>query len=562
MSDILLINFKRLGDIYSSAHLIQSIVTKDPSTKVSILVFKEFELAARSIKNVANVYTVNRKEIETLKKNRIYSNGFALNSFFDDINDIANLKWDQVINYSNDRLSTYLTSLLTIGSKPEYAGIRFTKRQTVEYSSIWSIIFNDVLTSYKYTPVNFNDAYHHLIGAQFQISEDSIKTNAKYNESAFKNFTQLREAEARSGNQIKLVGIQLKTSRASKDIPMETLTVLVNKILDCPELYPILLVAPSQEEKAIANKINEHFDNSLVSVEADLKALPSVLINLDLVITPDTLTKHMADLVDTPVIEVSLGEAPLFKQATVNPQSIVLSVDPALREFSVKKTDSDLIWKNQNKMIEAADILSAVFYLLNENTALNLGQRVCAYQPVRDGLGYRLKLIAGESDPQWELARQLGRCYMMKSLTGLKTDEIFSDLVELPRQQIRKWLDGEKAKVSEASKNLLGAIRSLLQAGENSAKGGDFVRSLDKLLLSSETDSLVSLPSLWFRANIESLNSTTLEENIKEVEGLLYKLKGEYQKVFDLLKDFENFANKERILRATQNPTPSEVAPA
>jgi len=68
-----------------------------------------------------------------------------------------------------------------------------------------------------------------------------------------------------------------------------------------------------------------------------LQAVASVLMNIDLLVTPDTAIKHIADLTDTPVIEVSLGHAPFLKQGSYNCESLILSDDITTREFHTKK---------------------------------------------------------------------------------------------------------------------------------------------------------------------------------------------------------------------------------
>ena len=59
MKSILIVNLRRLGDIYTTSHLINSL-TSSSNCQISTLVYKESEAAAKTIKNITNVYTIDR----------------------------------------------------------------------------------------------------------------------------------------------------------------------------------------------------------------------------------------------------------------------------------------------------------------------------------------------------------------------------------------------------------------------------------------------------------------------------------------------------------------------
>jgi ADP-heptose:LPS heptosyltransferase len=81
MKKILIINLRRLGDVFSTAHLINSL-TANGENQVSLLSYKESSKASNILKNVSNVFEIDRKELITLKTNKLFSDGFAFEQLF------------------------------------------------------------------------------------------------------------------------------------------------------------------------------------------------------------------------------------------------------------------------------------------------------------------------------------------------------------------------------------------------------------------------------------------------------------------------------------------------
>ncbi len=546
MSNILIINLKRFGDIYSTAHLVNSITTNNPQAKISLLVYKEFDSAALNLSNVQEVLTIDRKQILTYKKNDIFSDGFAIDAFYGQVQEIKNKAWDKVLNYSNDPVSTYLTSYLS-NSDNNHVGIKYSNKLTAKASSDWDIVFNDVLTTFPETPINFVDTYHHMMNVEKIRDGQKLVTSTSHNESAFKNINFIRKTEVKEGKNLNIVGIQLFTSQKEKNIPRETILKLVKKLLEADEYYPILLLAPTSEERNYAAAINEEFENKLVSVEADFKAIPSVLLNVDLLITPDTAVKHIADLIDTPTLEISLGASPMFKQGLLNESSLILTPRVDTRAFSKK----DLVKKGDSCFkVSSKDIFSTIEFMLNNKSEITLSKGLSLYRPQLDKMGTFYSCLAGEYNLEKEVRRLTSRQVLANLFEFDNGDQILYKISSSFSSEIFPYLKEEKASVTDATKKLLGTLRSLLQTNENKKKIADFVNSLDHLLLEADKSSLTAIPVLMFRSRIEALDSSSFEESIKEVESLLYELKTDIQKVYSCIKDIELRIlddNKERL---------------
>ena len=538
MNNILVVNLKRHGDILSMGHLITSIKAEYPQSNISLVIYSDFETSASILKNVKNIYTIKRDKILTLKKNEIFSDAYSLEEFYSSVKEIKKISWDSVLNYSNDKVATHLTSFFCKTDK-HFLGLKFDKYNNVNYSNNWSRVLNDVLPCYKFTPLTFNECYHKILGLKQKKMGDKIITQSGHNKNAFENITKLRKNESKLGNEIKVIGIQLKSSTQAKDIPFDLLVQLIDMILNNPEYYPLLFIAPTKEEREYANKLNKYFNNSLVTVEADLYALPSVLLNSDLLVTPDTLLKHMADLLEVPVVEVSMGWAPFLKQGSINSQSVILSDLISQRSFSSKSFKDDHEIKSN---IKATDIYNAVRCSFNPkfDEKLKFTNGVSLYRVKELQNGVLHVITSGSVDETFEISRMMSR-YALFSLLDGKGNPFLLDLItDLYKDSIKDWLKIEKTQLTNLTKGLLTTLRHLVNIPRNPKSAKDFALSLDSLFEYCKKDNLVSLAVLIFRSKIENLPKTSLNENIKDVEKLLYELKNNIQIIFESIRELEN----------------------
>ncbi len=539
MKKILIINLRRLGDVFSTAHLINSL-TAEGQNQVSLLTYKESSKAAENLTNVNALYTIDRKELITLKTNKLFSDGFAFEQLFNQLSDIKNQDWDQIINYSNDVVGAYLCSYLKDSTR-QVIGVHYNSQRNVVTQNEWELLFNDVLPVVKYAPVHFVDCYHKMSGTNLKKEGAKIASNPKYNDSASKNINAVKRASD-AGESSKVIGIQLKTADASKDIPEETLHDLISLIRKNAELIPFILIAPTDEERKLATSFNEAHNNELVVVEADLNAVTSVLMNIDLLVTPDTAIKHIADLTNTPVIEVSLGHAPFLKQGSYSPHALILTDVISTREF----TKENAIGRTN---ITAQDIMVSVLYSLTRSKAIRplLSPGVTLYQSSFDQMGIRYTPIAGAIDTQIEIHRLMSRQLINAMFEQNPDNNIYHDVCNLDLNMATEWTNNEKSTVTNVMKDILGTLRSLLLSAENRKSSRDFVMNLGKLISHVENESLVQIPVSMFKSKIESINVKTFEENAKEVEVLLYELKTDMQKILQCLKELEIQINASKM---------------
>jgi len=536
MKNVLIINLRRLGDIYSTGHLINSIKQNSPATTISLLIYKEFENITRSLGNVDQFFFIDRKKITSLRKNPIFSPALAIEKFYCDLVNIQKTNWDQIINFSNDKIGSYLVSYLTADNPNiECFGIKYLTSQTMTRSSDWAIMLNDILPCYTHTPVHFIDCYHHLYGVSWApLKSNLIKTHPKHDQSVQEVLEKIKKDTPLTNGEIQVVGIQLKSSDTSKDIPAETIIELISLLLDNSKVFPVLLIAPIKQEQDLACDINAYFDNTLVVIESDLYALGSVIKHLNCIITPDTFIKHMCDLTGTPMVEISRGKSPFLKQGTYNINSYILT--PAL---STRKYEQ-INLENEGR-IKAGDIFQTMQLALKHISIsdIKLSSDLTIYGPMRDELGIYYMPISGSYDIEIELSRYLSRYYIKKIFNQNKVLDIsfFNDVKNF---RLHAWLDCEKNAVTELTRDLLSTLKHLLLSQKNKTKTKEFVVSLERLLGHIEKHHVASIPLHFFKAQVDSLTSDSTTQNVQVVEELLYKLKSDIQQVLVCFKEFES----------------------
>ncbi len=541
MKKTLIINLKRFGDIFQTGHLVSTLRKNQPNHEIHLLCYEECATSTKILKGITKVHTLDRKKITSYYKNNIYSDGLAINDLQQKMEEVNRESFDRVINYSNDKTSTYLSSFLA-NSTTEIAGISFTPKQTINYSNNSAIILNDIVTQTDFTPFNFNDLYHQLVEETYtELSVEKVKSNKMHDKTALNNLDRLRAIKNDDSSSVSIVGFQICSSSVLKDIPFDTLTKVIKSVFDHPNMVPIIIIAPTAKERAFSNKVNDVFDNKLVSVESDFIALPSVLKNIDLLVTPDTSVKHLADLVDTPVLEVSLGHAPFMKQGTINTRSAIITAPPHLRIFKEGGEPEEKIRETNSRLSETLIFHTILSLLGTEGGSVeNEISDFCVYRPVKVVDGIYHMPVSGPISGLFEAKRVLGRAIIQKIFKGVVDENLIeSSYTKIDRRDFQKAIEEEKEALSMLTKELLSTLRGLIQTQESKTKAPAFIEALEKLLSRCFDRNLAALPALVFRAQIESLNSDSLESNFKEVEALLYTLKDNLQKSLSVYKTCE-----------------------
>lgn len=544
MKKTLIINLRRLGDVYSTGHLISSLKAEG-EVEVSVLVYKETSKAAHNLAGVSEIFEIDRQELITIMNNKLFTDSYALDQLYSSLQPIKTTKWDNIINFSNDITGAYLCSYLEKSSQ-SVVGVHFNEQRNVVTQNLWEIIFNDILTTVHQSPIHFIDCYHKMLNTPVVSTENKVKLNETHYNTTKDQLTAIKSSVAVDGVNPKTIGIQLSTSSSTKNINEATTVEFIKLLNQMGEFVPLILIAPTNEERTLANQLNAYFDDELIVVEADLNALASVIANIDLLVTPDTVTKHVADLTNTPCIEISMGEAPFLKQGTYRDGSFILTDSISKRTF---KSDPNFITN-----IKASDIFSSVLYHFSNAKSIKpiLSDDITLYRATHNQNGTNYVPVAGTIEFNTEILRLMSKQFINSLTSGEESESLYSDILSLGSNAVSNWCQGEKIIVTEIMKDLLGTLRSLLQSVETKRNSREFVVNLGKLMNHCETTSVSQIATLIFKTRIESINAKSFEENAKEVETLLYELKTNLQKNLSCIKNLEDkihFQKKEDFMQ-------------
>ncbi len=525
MNQVLIICLKKFGDVFSAGHLANSIKKERPTTEITLLVYKESEKAALRLRNVRRVVTIDRKKILSIKGSPLFNNAHSANEFFKTIDPLSIIDWEMIVNFSNDPVATYLTSYFNSENK---SGVSFNMDRSTKYSNTWAKFYNELAADKENSYFNFLEFQHAMSEVPWSTKGEKVILNDQNNKIVQKKFNEIR---SKYTGDIKIIGIQLKTADVSKDIPRHLVREVIYNFIKSNQYYPVLLTSPAEEEKAYAKEIVDSIDEDIISIETDFKALPSVLLYLDALITPDTAIKHVADLVETPILEVSCGASPLFKQSTVGEDNIILRPS-----------------KGDRNQITYKDIEHGLKILLSGEHRPNLDTECTFYISKKDGNRMEYLPLAGSINFRMELRRLLGREFILSMVNQTEAD--FSLIIKFfslkERQQFRS---SEKEEIVESLKALLGAIRAISMAKMDKKKIGFFVESLDRVLQRADLPTSASLPFRLFRAELESLSGATFLDNLNKIEQELFNLKANvktYSSMLDKMIQTEKGSQKVR----------------
>ncbi|MCO4792956.1 MAG: hypothetical protein KC493_04545, partial [Bacteriovoracaceae bacterium] len=301
-------------------------------------------------------------------------------------------------------------------------------------------------------------------------------------------------------------------------------------------LYPLILFAPIKEERELAIRLNKEFGNTLVTVEADLTAVTSVLKNVDLLVTPDTVIKHIADLVDTRTLEISLGPSPFLKQGPVSVGNFVITDRISDRNFRTDHYKGSIL----KTRIKAKDVYEAVRFSLEKTETPKLDPGISFYKVSRDQVGTRFDIVAGDIPWTQEIDRHASRYFIGQTTRKFQLQEIKQLLASFPVEARRAWAREQKERASATLKDILSTVRTLAILRNNSGVSNEFITNLDKLLTHCKNDDLMALPVLFFRAKVENIQAEDRKDSVNQTEKLLFELKGYVQKAYEITKSVES----------------------
>ncbi len=511
--NVLFIHFKRYGDLLMLSSVLESYRHAHQDCSLHLLVFEEFAHAAEIIKRVDKVHLFNRQHFNFLKKNHLINKSYLLNDLHSYLESFKEYHFQEIINLSFDQLSMSIISYL---SPPSFKGISFDEEFNPKFSNQWAFLFNEIGTQDYASGLHLVDWHHLILEVPYHRLDTSqmipVKTNPSYNQLAFEQMSSIRKTESSRGKNSYLIGLYLSGSKKEKTLPVSTIARLIQLIIENNLGIPLLLIAPLEKEKKLANEIIALTKEHLITIEMDFISAPSILFNLDLLVTPDTAIKHLAVLTETSMIEISQGMPLLCKHGGRVKGSLIVSKMASME---------------RNKSIEsitALDLFQIILLKQKKITLkeLKLSRQTTLYQAEEDSLGVFYHYLTGNRNSDYELSQNLSRS-LLKAIYfhQFSNSSLHRVLDNFERSEISHWLDFEKECLTLTIKVLLKTLEL------NRASQGPVVNTAteEQLVMINRLASwpmLLGIPLKVFSAkwaNCKEKSSSALEKHLLELKN-------------------------------------------
>ena len=527
MSNILITCFNSEHELISCANIIGAMKESDPNANIDLVTNKAYASLANIINGVSMVHTIDTETVGSIFQNQLYSDAFAINQFVEDIKIISAKQWDQVINYSNDEISSYLISAL---NHKDIVGSFINERGSVTFSNDIAIYQNFVATQQIKHPIDRVSIRSMMLGLPLKTDYIKVRTDENYSVVAAQNFKRIREMKGSAGTFV--VGLNLETGIDGYSLDIETYAELIEAIEESNDYKVVLLLNGKNYQRSLANELNAKFDNSLISINIDITALPAVIGNLDAIVSTANTTLALSDIMEAKCIELRKAEKIITPMSTGEQNHVIYIND----ESSV-----------------SSDILLS----LNEEfgTELPIDRLTSTnkvYQMVwEDGAPFASQ-IRGDLDIQSELQYHVSRAYFMQLFSNKKNQDLLNHLREhTQEEELQRFVINLKSELTSTVKLLLAALRSIKGVKSSKNNLNSFIVALDNLIQVGKSRSLAGDAVRFFEGKVENIQTTDIDSNIKAIEDKLFELKNELQVMMGYMSDLTSSQNQATVANKT-----------
>jgi ADP-heptose:LPS heptosyltransferase len=514
MKNILILSNGTSHDLITASHLIGSIKKEDPNTNIEVVTTEEFRELSDVVNNVSKFHYLDANIITSIIDNPLYSDAFAANKFMEVIAPIAQTQWDQIINYSNDNTSAFLINAIGDSTK---VGTYINDNGAPRCTGKWSIFQNYVASGLTRQTIDKVTVRNHMAKVPLHTDIEKIKTNQDYSVVASQNFSRIRQMKGSPATFI--VGINLESGYDGYGMELDTYIDIIENLEESSDYKPVLLLNGKNYQRQMANDLNKHFNNNLISINIESVALPSVLANLDTMISGSNDQLAIADTMEAKCIE--------------------------LRDFS-GKTYTPVIINSENYIIyvkEEKTIASDILLALNEEfgTELPIDYMTSSnpvYKTVQDSYGNFQTQIRGDLDIQQELRYHIERSFFYNCLGYEKNTELIDHIKENTEKDVlNKYIVNLKSELTCTVKVLLATLRSLKGVKNSENSLNSFISYLDNLIAVGRENTIVSSIVRNFEGRVENIDAHDVDSNIKAIETNLFQLKSELQTLTNYMSD-------------------------
>ena len=309
---ILVINLTRLGDILQSTALLRVLKDGHPDGIIHFLAVDRFAEVCRHIPEIDQVIPFNFESALTASKEAISQLPRRLNEVTEFIQSLRQHQYDTVINLSHSRISALLCHLLNVhdtrGLVLDREGFRQIRHPWANY--FFTANLNRSFNRFNLVDINLGLACQEddATGCDHRRRMGGRKLSFSITEEAAQKARKLLP-DPKEGGKRPLVGFQPGASLANKRWPSASFVELGRRLKE--QVSAQIVIFGSQKEADLAAEIAQALSGDALNLagQTDISLLAASLQQLDLLISNDTGTQHLAAAVSTPVLSLCFGSA-------------------------------------------------------------------------------------------------------------------------------------------------------------------------------------------------------------------------------------------------------------
>ncbi|MDG0816946.1 glycosyltransferase family 9 protein [Bdellovibrio svalbardensis] len=294
---ILVVSLLRLGDIIQQEPLLRGLREKHPDAEIHVLLNKQFASIERLLSGVVDRYfTFDRESLQRGLGEAEFNILWSYNQLEALVNQLNGQNYDQVLNFTHNKLSAYLIGAVT---SPDKRGLYQDNGKFQGLENRWLRYFNDRFSGTQKSLFH----YIELLGNSFDIPTPKkalVQTESK--------------------KKSKVVLFQCLTSDVKKNWGLDNFQQLKRTIENGLVDYKVSILGASFEREQLSKVFA---DDDLVI--CDLVEAKAHLQNAALLVTGDTSIKHLAAQIGTPVVEIAIGSSDPSKTSAFTDASRILT---------------------------------------------------------------------------------------------------------------------------------------------------------------------------------------------------------------------------------------------
>ncbi len=309
---ILIVQMLRMGDIVLSTPVISGLMKKYPNAEIHFLVNRECQRIFELIPEVAQIHLFDRNELQESIAHSDRSFFEAFNRLDHLIEDLNAENFDLMINLTHNKLSGYLCGEVNATEK---LGLNI-KGDTVEFGSAWFQFLNEYGSDDGEECFHYADIYYKGSLLEGRTEKFLLSENEEAQKNVLSRFSGIQD----------LILVQAFTSDVKKNFGVENWLQFARSLHSVYSHGTLVFVGAPNEEPEIEKIVHTLIAEGISAVKyiCSIPELYSLLKISRVLVSGDTLTKHMAVAAEVPVIELALGSSKPSQTAAFDQSSIIV----------------------------------------------------------------------------------------------------------------------------------------------------------------------------------------------------------------------------------------------